>query len=151
MVENRSHAPGIFTPADELEDEFEDEESYVDYFYDEPGSSPGTLTIPSDAEPPIIVLIDYNEAKAIRVEIGAPEECIPYLDTESVSWVDVKGLGSEDVLQRLGNIFNLHPLALEDIVNVPQRPKVEEYDDQLLFIARMVTLDKQELASSANR
>ncbi|MCL6433383.1 MAG: magnesium/cobalt transporter CorA [Leptolyngbyaceae cyanobacterium HOT.MB2.61] len=142
MVENRSHAPGIFTPADELEDEFEDEESYVDYFYDEPGSSPGTLTIPSDAEPPIIVLIDYNEAKAIRVEIGAPEECIPYLDTESVSWVDVKGLGSEDVLQRLGNIFNLHPLALEDIVNVPQRPKVEEYDDQLLFIARMVTLDK---------
>ncbi len=142
MVENRSFVPGTLTPADELEDQFEDDESYVDYFYDEPGSAPGTLTIPSDAEPPIIVLIDYNEAKAIRIEISTPEECAPYLDTESVSWVDVKGLGSEDVLQRLGNVFDLHPLVLEDIVNVPQRPKVEEYDDQLLFIARMVTLDK---------
>jgi magnesium transporter len=61
------------------------------------------------------------------------------MDTESVSWVDVKGLGSEDVLRRLGQVFGLHALVLEDIVNVPQRPKIEEYHDQLLIIARMVT------------
>ncbi|HEY9804937.1 MAG TPA: magnesium/cobalt transporter CorA, partial [Candidatus Obscuribacterales bacterium] len=114
--------------------------SHFDYFYDEPGSMPGTLKIESDAPPPIIVLIDYSEAKATKVQLAAPEDCEPYLDTESVSWVDVKGLGSEDVLQRLGHVFALHPLVLEDIVNVPQRPKVEEYADQMLIVARMVTL-----------
>jgi magnesium transporter len=139
MVENRAQPPGTIVVKPDIDEE---EESYVDYFYDEPGSMPGTLNIASDAEPPVIILIDYGETKAMRVEIATPEECTPYLDSESVSWVDVKGLGSEDILQRLGKVFDLHPLVLEDVVNVPQRPKVEEYDDQLLVIARMVTLDK---------
>ena len=117
-----------------------DEASYLDYFSDIPGSMPGTLNIGSDASPPVIVLIDYDEANAIRQEVATPEDCIPFLDSDSVSWVDVKGLGSEDVLRRLGKVFSLHPLVLEDIVNVPQRPKIEEYDEQLLIIARMVTL-----------
>jgi magnesium transporter len=117
-----------------------DDDSHFDYFYDIPGSMPGTLNIEADAPLPIIVLIDYSEAQASRLEVETPEDCVPFLDTESVSWVDVKGLGSEDVLRRLGNVFHLHPLVLEDIVNVPQRPKIEDYDDQLLVIARMVTL-----------
>ncbi|HTL88925.1 MAG TPA: magnesium/cobalt transporter CorA, partial [Leptolyngbya sp.] len=111
-----------------------------DYHYDAPGTLPGTLTIPKDAELPVIVLIDYNGEKATRLQIEQPEDCIPYLDTDSVSWIDVKGLGSEDILLRLGRVFNLHPLVLEDVVNVPQRPKVEEYDEQVLIITRMVVL-----------
>ncbi|GAB4467729.1 MAG: magnesium/cobalt transporter CorA [Elainellaceae cyanobacterium] len=123
-----------------LTEEEEDDNPYLEYSYHEPGALPGTLTIEEGAPPPVITLIDYCEDSATRIPINEPEEAAPYLDAESVSWVDVKGLGSEDVLKRLGNIFNLHPLVLEDIVNVPQRPKVEEYGDQLLLIARMVTL-----------
>ncbi|EKQ67602.1 magnesium Mg(2+) and cobalt Co(2+) transport protein CorA [Leptolyngbyaceae cyanobacterium JSC-12] len=122
----------------------EEEASYVDYYYDNPGDLPGTLDIDPDAPPPVIILIDYSEDKAIRQELETPEACLPFLDSESVSWVDVKGLGSEDILKRLGNVFNLHPLVLEDIVNVPQRPKVEEHGDQLLIIARMVTLHEDD-------
>jgi magnesium transporter len=118
--------------------------SYVDYYYDKPGDLPGTLDIDPDAPVPVIVLIDYSEDKATRQELATPEECIPHLDSNSVSWVDVKGLGSEDVLQRLGHVFKLHPLVLEDVVNVPQRPKVEEHGDQLLIIARMVTLHEDD-------
>ncbi len=110
----------------------------VDFFYEQLSSSPGSLNIEADAPAPEIVLIDYNEVNSTRKSVAMPEECIPYLDTKSVSWVDVQGLGSEDILQRLGRVFKLHPLLLEDIVNVPQRPKVEEYDSQLLIIARMV-------------
>lgn len=121
-----------------------DDASYVDYYYDDPGDLPGTLDIDPESPEPVIVLIDYNEEKAIRQELETPEDCTPHLDSESVSWVDVKGLGSEDVLQRLGNVFSLHPLVLEDIVNVPQRPKVEEYENQLLIIARMVTLHEDD-------
>jgi magnesium transporter len=116
----------------------DDNDSYVEYSYQKPGSIPGTLDIEEGAPLPKIVLIDYSGEQSTRVEIAEPEECIPYLDSESVSWVDVQGLGSEDILQRLGDVFKLHPLVLEDIVNVPQRPKVEDYEDQLLIIARMV-------------
>jgi magnesium transporter len=134
MVEHRFSPtlPSVHTSSDN--------DSHFDYFYDIPGSMPGTLNIEADAPLPIIVLIDYSEAQASRLDVETPEDCVPFLDTESVSWVDVKGLGSEDVLRRLGNVFHLHPLVLEDIVNVPQRPKIEDYDDQLLVIARMVTL-----------
>ncbi len=114
------------------------EEDYFDYYYDEPGSAPGTLTIESDAVPTKIVLIDYNLERATRLKINAPEECYKYLDTDSVSWVDIQGLGNEATWQRIGDVFHLHPLVLEDVVNVPQRPKVEEYEDQLLIIAHMV-------------
>lgn len=112
--------------------------SREDFFYEQPGSLPGTLSIEADAPAPVIVLIDYNEDHATCKQVETPEECLPYLDSDSVSWVDVQGLGSEDILQRLGTVFELHPLLLEDVVNVPQRPKVEDHEDQLVVIARMV-------------
>ncbi|WP_414571313.1 magnesium/cobalt transporter CorA [Nostoc sp. CCY 9925] len=112
--------------------------AFEDEFHHQPGTVPGTIFIDADAPPPIIFLIDYNQTNFIREQIATPEECIPYLDMESVSWVDVQGLGSQDILQRLGRVFDLHPLVLEDVVNVPERPKTEDYEDQLLFIARMV-------------
>jgi magnesium transporter len=57
-----------------------------------------------------------------------------------VSWIDIEGFGNAETWEKLNQVFQLHPIALEDIVNVPQRPKVEEYDDHLVVIARMVTL-----------
>ena len=109
-----------------------------DDFYHQPGTIPGTIIIPTDASPPTITLIDYNASDVIRKELKTPEECTPYLDTESVSWVEVQGLGDEDILRRLGKVFDLHPLVLEDIVNVAERPKIEEYEDHLVIICRMV-------------
>jgi magnesium transporter len=118
----------------------DEDEDLFDYHYDKQGSMPGTLDIEKDAPQPEIILIDYNEAERTRLILDTPEDCIPYLDTESVSWVDVLGLGSEEVLKRLGKVFKLHPLVLEDIVNVPQRPKVEDYENQLVIITHMVLL-----------
>ena len=130
-------------PDSELAAQPEEEEDLFDYYYDEQGSVPGTLYIEEDASPTRIVLIDYNATNATRIQVAQPEDCTPYLDTESVSWVDACGLGSEDILQRLGKVFDLHPLVLEDVVNVPQRPKVEDYDDQLVIIAQMVMLKEK--------
>ncbi|NMG18864.1 magnesium/cobalt transporter CorA [Brasilonema bromeliae] len=109
-----------------------------DDFYHEPGTIPGTIIIPTDASPPEMTLIDYSTGDVIRKEIKTPEECADYLDTASVSWVEVQGLGDEDILRRLGKVFDLHPLVLEDIVNLVERPKIEEYEDYLLIICRMV-------------
>jgi magnesium transporter len=115
-----------------------EEESYFEYFYDKPGSSPGTLRFKPDALPPEIILIDYNETHATRLKLLTPEACADHLDTESVSWIDVLGLGNEETWRELGKVFALHPLVLEDVVNVPQRPKVEDYEEHLIIIARMV-------------
>src|ERR671933_1021630 len=139
MRERRVPDLELVVPA-QAEDE---EEDLFDYFYDKPGSLPGTLIIEEDAVPPKIVLIDYNESNATRIQVTKPEDCAPYLDTESVSWVDVQGLGSEDILKRTGKVFDLHPLVLEDVVNVPQRPKVEDYDDQVVIISQMVMLKEK--------
>jgi len=109
-------------------------------FYHQPGSVPGTLNIDENEPPPTIILIDYNQTEFLHQQITTPEECAPYLDTNSVSWVDVQGLGCENTLQRIAQVFSLHPLLLEDVVNVPERPKVEEYEEQLVIIARMVIL-----------
>ncbi|MUG95252.1 magnesium/cobalt transporter CorA [Scytonema sp. UIC 10036] len=113
-------------------------QSPIERYYHQPGTIPGFLYIPPGSPPPKISLIDYNAVNIIRKEIATPEECAVYLDTRSISWVEVQGLGDEDVLRRLGKVFGLHPLVLEDIVNVAERPKIEEYEAQLVIICRMV-------------
>lgn len=119
---------------------YDDDDSYVDYFYDDQGALPGTLHLEPDAPPPEIVLIDYCEATATRSKLANPQDAAVYLDTESVSWVELLGLGNKETWQQMGEVFNLHLIAQEDVVNVPQRPKVVDYEDHLLIIAWMVML-----------
>lgn len=134
MTQFPSHTAELSsTMADERE-----ADDYFDYFYDVPGSEPGTLSVEPDAKPSQIILIDYDAKHASRKAQITPEECLTYLKSDSVTWVDILGLGSVNVLRQIGLHFQLHPLLLEDVVNVPQRPKVEDYNEQLLIITQMV-------------
>ncbi|PAX60576.1 magnesium/cobalt transporter CorA [Brunnivagina elsteri] len=107
-------------------------------FYHQPGELPGTINVRANSPLPQIRLIDYNELDYVDKSNISADECEDFLDTHSVSWVDVQGLGSLETLQTLGNVFKLHHLVLEDIVNMSERPKIEEYEEQLVIIARMV-------------
>ncbi|WP_051470227.1 magnesium/cobalt transporter CorA [Fischerella sp. PCC 9605] len=109
-------------------------------FFNELGAAPGVVHFRPDAPPPKITLLDYNQSQVQKVDIKHPQECILYLDSESISWVDIGGLGDAQTWEQLKQVFNLHPLALEDIIHVPQRPKIEEYEDQIVIVARMVSL-----------
>lgn len=122
--------------------EEEEEESDLDYFFDEPGSLPGTLDLKPNAPPPEIFLIEYNPTNAIRKSLNNPQEYNRYHSSECVSWLDIQGLGNIETWQQMTEIFNLHPIALEDVVNVPQRPKVVYYEnpDHIIIIAWMVML-----------
>ncbi len=102
------------------------------------GASPGTLMVSPEALPPSIRVYDYGLDHLDEREITDVEQLLPYATPRSTIWVDVQGLGDEAMLRRIGQIFSLHPLALEDAVNVPQRPKTEAYDQHQLFITRMV-------------
>ena len=140
MTDKRSTSAEVRS---EAPTEAQEEHDYFDYFYDEPGTTPGTLNIEVDAPPAPIILIDYNEPKAIRIRIENPLDCASYLDSDSVSWVDVQGLGNHQMWEQLASVFNLHPLVLEDVVNVPQRPKVEDYSNQLVLIVLMIMAKEQ--------
>lgn len=111
------------------------------YYYDQPGSMPGTLHPHASAPEPQLCLIDYSRTNYSCQKFQTPEEASPYLDSYSVSWIDVQGLGSTDTLQRLGQVFGLQTLTLEDIVNVPQRPKVEDDLDYLFIVTHMMSLN----------
>ena len=115
--------------------------SKVDYFYDRPGTTPGQLNIREDAPPADLVLIDYNGDRCTRMTLADPAVIREYLDSHTVSWIDMLGLGNLATWEVLSEVLNLHRLLVEDVVNVPQRPKVEHYQDRLLIIAVMVVLN----------
>ncbi|UCF20443.1 MAG: magnesium/cobalt transporter CorA [Gemmatimonadota bacterium] len=105
------------------------------------GSRPGTLMIPETALPPAIRVIDYTEESVTETEVSDVEDLRLFVESDSVSWIDVQGLGDERTIRRIGELFSLHALALEDAVNVPQRPKSESYEKFQLFITRMTRLE----------
>jgi magnesium transporter len=110
------------------------------------GAAPGTLRFDSDA-PPKIFIMDFGIDHLQERELDTIDDVIPYLDKESISWIDIRGIGHQPTYERLGEIFKIHPLALEDMVNVPQRPKSDVYDDQQLVITRMVNIHEGVLTS----
>jgi len=109
-----------------------------------PGAPPGTLMV-EESEPPKIYMMDYCEKRVVERWIHSVEECVQYLedDLPSITWIDVQGIGHKPTFERLGEIFKIHPLALEDVVNVPQRPKSDVYQDQHVIIGRMAQIDAQ--------
>jgi magnesium transporter len=106
-----------------------------------PGAVPGTLVLASNEKPRIFV-IDYCATHVIEKEVFEIDDVASYLtdSTPSVTWVDVRGIGHQPTFERLGQIFHLHPLALEDVVNVPQRPKSDLYPEQQVVVARMIQM-----------
>jgi magnesium transporter len=72
------------------------------------------------------------------------EDLARFRGPESVTWVEVEGLGDEAGLQRLGEIFGIHHLALADVVNAPQRPKAEVYEGHDLVIGAMARLGEDD-------
>lgn len=115
-----------------------------------PGTAPGTLHIPQDARPTVLHAIAYHGDDFIEKELDRPEEVEQLLGEWPVVWLNVAGLGDADAIARLGEIFKLHPLALEDVVHLHQRAKVEQYGDRLFIVARMAeynqALDTEQLS-----
>ncbi len=108
-----------------------------------PGARPGALAVPEGAQPLRISLIDYGPNHLEEREITDVETLSAYRARDSMTWVNVQGLGDEATLQRIGQIFSIHPLALADAVNVGQRPKFESYELHHFLIARMAELDAE--------
>jgi len=106
-----------------------------------PGSEPGAVAIGPRAEPHSIKAFVYGPSGCSEHEPTTPDEAAALRGTAPVAWINVDGLDRPEVLHRLGELFGLHPLALEDVANVHQRAKVEPYPGHLFIVARMVHAD----------
>lgn len=85
-----------------------------------------------------IKVTEYDEAGAETYEIKSVEEIDPFTDTPQVTWISVCGLHETDFLKQVGEKFKIHPLVLEDILNVDTRPKIEITDDYLFIVMKLV-------------
>lgn len=105
-----------------------------------PGTAPGTMIVDPEAPRPVIQLIAYGPDEFTECEIAHPEKLKDYLARWPVCWINVDGLGDTQTLQQIADIFHLHPLAMEDVVNVHQRAKVEQYGDRTFLVTHMAEL-----------
>ncbi len=109
------------------------------------GLPPGTVVFVGErkVEEIRITLIDYDENQYNEREIENIEDCFPYKDSPSISWINIDGVHQVDVIEKLGDHFVLHPLLQEDVVNTHQRPKFDEFDDHLFIVVRMFFLNEE--------
>lgn len=124
--------------------------------HDRPGTTPGTIGIPEGACAPVISLMAYSETALSEKTLTAAAEIPDYLQQWPMTWINVDGLGSATLLQELGDILGLHPLALEDVSNTHHRAKAEDYDDHLFIITHMMReieagLDREQISMFIGR
>lgn len=104
------------------------------------GESPGTLIYNGEhkTEDIQLTMIKYNKDYYERKDLKNIEECFKEKDNDFVKWINVEGIHDVSIIQKIGNKFNLHPLMLEDIVNISQRPKMDDYEDYILVVVKMI-------------
>jgi magnesium transporter len=107
--------------------------------YPPPGTAPGTLTsAPEGIVPKGFHVISYTPFSFVETTVTSVADLACFRDTDTVTWINVDGLGDANVIAEIGKLFDFHPLALEDALSVPQRPKVDLYGDHLFLVFRML-------------
>jgi magnesium transporter len=94
-----------------------------------------------NAPKPLLHIVAYGPEGFRETETEDPEALCAYIGKWPVLWVHVEGLGDARVIARLGSLFDLHQLALEDVLHTHQRPKVELYAESVFVVGRPLTLN----------
>lgn len=116
--------------------------------YHPPGTPPGTLTSAVDEEQVgvQITLIDYRSSGLQVIGDADVAQCKAAISDDSITWVRVQGKPTAGLMRELGDAFDLHPLALEDVLNAGQRPKLEPYDSQLFLVMHLPVFRDNQIA-----
>lgn len=123
--------------------------AYFTKRYHPPGTPPGTLIehpVPQTV-PLRLHLIDFTADGMSEQDDVTLSECKASLERDDITWIHARGNVTPEVLRELGDAFGLHPLALEDVLNTGQRPKLENYDHQLFIIMSLPAWREESLAT----
>jgi len=104
---------------------------------------PGSLIYTGERE------VEETQFDVIRFDADSFEELdeLPQSidDLNKKTWINITGLHDVDMIKNIGETFQIHPLALEDILHVHQRPKFEEFDDHLFIVAKMINAQNDQI------
>lgn len=89
-----------------------------------------------------LTVVDYDRDKLQLHEISSIDELLPFKSSKTVSWIIVEGLAEVEVIQAIGQMFDIHPLVQEDIVSTHQRPKLDEFEDYLYIVLKRLELEE---------
>jgi magnesium transporter len=110
--------------------------------YGAPGTAPGTLAPPPNAAPHVLVTaVHYTAEDYTETQVTDLQTYLQTAPQHGVFWFNVDGLGDIQVLETLGAHFHLHPLSLEDVLHIPQRAKIEDYEHYQFLVFHMPLLD----------
>ena len=112
---------------------------------------PGTVTYigRKESAETRLEVIDYNKESFERHISTNPEDAFNFEDDDKNTWININGLSNTREIEKLGKYYDLHPLILEDIVNTNQRPKVDEFQDYIFLVVKMLYYPKDS-AQKAN-
>jgi magnesium transporter len=110
------------------------------------GLPPGSLVFTGEdrVDTARITAVDFDADNLTEHTLETAEETFPFRDIPGISWINVDGVHDVEVIRKIGEHYGVHPLVLEDIVHTEQRPKVEEYEDHLYVVVRMLYYDEKE-------
>lgn len=109
-----------------------------------PGLPPGSLIFTGEArsEPVTISVIDYTESLFEEHTEASLADCEQFVKPHTTTWINVNGIHDVATIESIGKLVDLHDLILEDLLNLNQRPKIEEYDAHLFIILKMLHYDE---------
>ncbi len=90
-----------------------------------------------------IIILDYDDINWEEKEVKTVEECLPFKEKPTITWINIDGLHDTSTLEKFGEHFNLHPLLLEDILNTDQRPKIDDYVNHLYVVLKMLNYNEE--------
>ncbi len=110
------------------------------------GQGPGSLIFigKRKVERTSIHVIDYDAEQIGEFDLTGIDQLRDLATTPTCSWINVYGLHDVEQIRAVGARFNIHPLALEDVLNTGQRPKIEEYDNSIFIVVKMFRYDQSD-------
>ncbi|MBU1043928.1 MAG: magnesium/cobalt transporter CorA [Candidatus Omnitrophica bacterium] len=109
------------------------------------GLSPGALVYVGDAKENNvkITVIDYDPNNLVEKEVKEVQDCFPFKNTSTMTWINIDGLHNIAIIEKLGQHFEVHPLVLEDILNTSQRPKYDDFEAHIFVVLKMIMFDEK--------
>ena len=106
------------------------------------GMKPGAVVYVGEkrTEAVDITIIDYDETNYQEKKTARVEDCFPFKDSPTITWINFSGIHQVELIEKIGSHFGLHPLILEDLVNTGHRPKLEEGDGFIFVVLNMLYL-----------
>ena len=108
------------------------------------GMHPGALMPVDDQKstPVTITVTNYDEQSLDEFKTQNPDDAFRFKDKPSTTWIDIDGVHSPDVIEKIGTQFCLHPLTMEDILNTGGRLKIEDFDGYIYISLNMLSYDE---------